>query len=79
MGTLATSMFPAGAASASDQASKRARRGDRFGMLALLLKSGKAVGEFFDSAGQDGHLLALPFPANISANLPNGIFFRTNP
>jgi len=48
-------------------------------MLALLLNSGNAVDEFFDSAGQDGQLLALAFPANISANLPNGIFFRTNP
>jgi hypothetical protein len=55
----------------------RRRTMDKFSNL--LLKGGSAGDEFFDSAGQDGQLLALAFPANISANVPNGIFFRTNP
>ena len=66
MGTLATSMVPAaGASTARNQLRKRARRGNRFGMLALLVKSGSAADEFFDSTGQDEQLLAVPFPANI--------------
>ena len=64
MGTLATTTVRAGASILKNQVRKRKRRENRFGIGAPFISSRDKTDENFDSAGQDGQLLAVPFPAD---------------
>jgi hypothetical protein len=66
MGTLATSTLLAGASITKNHGRKRASRENRFGICLPFIGSHGKTDENFDSAGQDGQLLAVPFPADYS-------------
>jgi len=64
MGALATSMLAAGASITKNQVRKRASRENRFGICLPFIGSHGKTDENFDSAVQNGQLLAVPFPAD---------------